>query len=400
MPSTTKPATSSATASPIRRKLSLAVVTTMPPNTTIWDTQVTGFAARRQASSAISYMVKTRVQGRIRWFTIGRHGRPWTPDTARRQALKILADPKHTHVEREVEKTVPNRFSDVAELFFRHHGPKLKLRTLEEYTRLNRDYLEPAFGKLDISTITKAEISRAHASWAEHPRTANHALAVLSKMMSWAQDHGYRDERANPCMKIQRYRQEARERYLTQDELRLLGQALASAEANELVSPFAIAAIRLLIFTGARLSEILTLEWRFIDTERQIAFLPDSKTGRKPLILNGPTMKVLKAMPRVEGNPYVICGLRTGDHLVNLQKPWQLIRSMAGLDDVRLHDLRHTWASHAVAAGGSLPMIGRQLGHAQSQTTQRYAHLADDPVRKLSQQTSTALAQALGSEPK
>jgi integrase len=191
-----------------------------------------------------------------------------------------------------------------------------------------------------------------------------------------------------------------RERFLTPDELARLGAAFEKAEASHLVGSYAIAALRLLIFSGARLSEILTLEWSHVDLDRRIIFLPDSKTGKKPLTLNDAAIEVLKTLPKFANNPYVIAGHRHGAHLVNLQKPWQLVRTLAGLETVRIHDLRHTFASVAVASGGSLPILGRQLGHSQPQTTQRYAHLADDPVRKLTQTTGEVLALAMKQKPK
>jgi integrase len=213
--------------------------------------------------------------------------------------------------------------------------------------------------------------------------------------MTWAEDQGYRPEGANPCQRVQRYKENKRERFLTREELARLGAALDRAEAERITGPYAIAALRLLIFTGARLNEIMTLEWSHVDLERRMVFLPDSKTGQKPLTLNDAALKVLKELPKFANNPHVIVGHRYGSHLVNLQKPWQAIRTLAGLEAVRIHDLRHTFASVAVASGGSLPVLGRQLGHTQPQTTQRYAHLADDPVRQLTQATGEVLDAAL-----
>ena len=139
--------------------------------------------------------------------------------------------------------------------------------------------------------------------------------------------------------------------------------------------------MRLLVFTGARLSEVLNLRWQDVDVERAKLWLPDSKTGRKALYLSAPALQVLADLPRLDGNPHVICGDKPGARLVNIQKPWRRIRARAGLEDVRLHDLRHSFASVAAAGGLSLPMIGKLLGHTQAATTQRYAHLAADPVR-------------------
>ena len=156
-----------------------------------------------------------------------------------------------------------------------------------------------------------------------------------------------------------------------------------------------IAAIRLLIFTGARRNEILTLRWEHVSEEHGCLMLPDSKTGRKAVHLNPPALDVLHALPRLEGNPYVICGEKAGQHLVNLEKPWRRIRKAAKLDDVRLHDLRHSFASVAASGGQSLIVIGKMLGHSQPATTARYAHLADDPVKAASDAVGRHIAAAM-----
>jgi integrase len=158
---------------------------------------------------------------------------------------------------------------------------------------------------------------------------------------------------------------------------------------------FAALAIRLLILTGARLNEIMTLQWAHVDLQRAFLFLPDSKTGKKPLRLSAPAIALLEQAPRVDGNPFVIVGFVEGSHLVNLQKPWRSVRDLAGLPDVRIHDLRHTFASMAAASGASFPMIGKLLGHSQPQTTARYAHLADDPIQKLNDDVGTAISNAM-----
>ena len=385
----------------LRKKLTLTVINALPPGSTIWDTELKGFCARRQRSPAITYQLKIRVHGKIRWFTVGRHGQAtpdgttWTPDTARRQAIKIMGNPAIAERPTPTAKASRPLFSDIADEFLKLHGAKLKPRTLEEQSRIVRLYLKPAFGKQELAEITRNDVEVAHVSWRETPRAANHALAVLSTLMNWAEEHKYRPQDSNPCRKVVHYPQNNRERFLQPEELARLGTALDQATTQELASPYAIAALRLLIFTGARLSEILTLRWSFVDFERRALLLPDSKTGQKTIPLNAPAIEVLKALPRLQNNPFVIVGHIHGTRMVNLQKPWRRIRAIAGLDDVRIHDLRHTWASVSVATGGSLPIIGRALGHSQPSTTQRYAHLTDTPVHQLSQATGEHLANAL-----
>jgi integrase len=226
-------------------------------------------------------------------------------------------------------------------------------------------------------------------------KQANSTLAMLSKLFGWAEKHGLRPDGSNPCRHVDKYREGRRERFLSQAELASLGDALREAEQDKRCSQWVIAAIRLLIFTGARRNEILTLRWEHVSGEHGCLMLPDSKTGRKAVHLSPPALDVLHTIPRLEGNPYVICGEKPGRHLVNLEKPWRRIRKAAKLDDVRLHDLRHSFASVAASGGQSLVVIGKMLGHSQPATTARYAHLADDPVKAASDAVGRHIAAAM-----
>jgi integrase len=239
--------------------------------------------------------------------------------------------------------------------------------------------------------VLRADVVQFHHELRERPYQANRALGVFSKMMNLAEEWGLRADGSNPCRHLKKYREEKRRRYLTKDELRRLGAALADAERNKTESPFAVAAIGLLILTGARLTEIVTLRWEYVDLPNSVLRLPDSKTGAKEIYLNAAAIKLLRGMPRMAGNPHVIAGKRDGVHLINLQKPWRRLRAAANLDDVRIHDLRHSFAS----AGKSLPVIGKLLGHSQPATTARYAHLAADPIRAASNVIGDEISRAM-----
>jgi integrase len=314
--------------------------------------------------------LKTRIRDKDHWFTIGTHGAPWTPETP--------------------------AFAAVADEFLQHHGKKIEWCAFSDYERLLRRYAIPAFGKRPIDTIDRAAIAKLHHSLADIPRQANLLLSVLSKLMGWASKRGLHPSDTNPCRGIERYKENKRERFLTVVELRRLGQALREAEQNKTVTPYAIGAIRLLLLTGARLGEILTLQWEHVNFETRQLRLPRSKTGPKSIYLTTAVADILNSLPLVQGNAFVIAGDKPRAHLVHLQKPWSRIRDSAGLDDVRLHDLRHSYASVGAASGLSLLFVGKLLGHKQASTTQRYAHLAEDPVRQAGEQISDVIAKALG----
>ena len=229
------------------------------------------------------------------------------------------------------------------------------------------------------------------------PGVANRCLALLSKMFNLAERWGVRPDNTNPVRHIGKYAESKKERYLTADEFERLATALSEAERKEAENPFVIAAIRLLVLTGARLGEILSLRWADVNFEHGMLLLGDSKTGRKTIFLSKPAMELLNRLPRLSGNPYVIVGSRHGQHLKNLQKPWGRIRGAAKLPDVRIHDLRHSFASIAAASGMSLPVIGKLLGHTKSATTERYSHLAADPLKAANEAIGQQLAKLLGS---
>lgn len=215
-------------------------------------------------------------------------------------------------------------------------------------------------------------------------------MFVLAEM--W----GLRPDGSNRRKHIRKYPEEKRERYLSAAELRRIGEVLREMESERIELSSAILAARLLILTGCRLGEIMTLKWDYIDFDECALRLPDSKTGKKVVHVGAPAVEYLKVAPRVAGNPWVITGTLPGKPLSDLQPFWQRVRARAGVKDVRIHDLRHTFAWAAVASGQGLPMIGKLLGHTQVQTTARYAHLAAEPVRLAADAVAQNLRQSLG----
>jgi len=264
----------------------------------------------------------------------------------------------------------------------------------------------------------------------KHPGLANRALAVFSSAWNWAaaekEDAPFP---ANPAKGIKRHNEEKRETFLNTEQLALLGDVLALAETTGLayeidedgpkakhapkpenrrrkLDPYAIAAIRLLILTGARLREILHARWSEIDFERGLLNLKSarSKTGKKSIFLSAPALAVLNALPRIEGNPHVIVGegfdeSGTGKPRTDLKKPWAAITKAAGLTDLRIHDLRHSFASVGAGAGMGLPIVGKLLGHTQPCTTARYAHLDSDPLHHAANQIGEAITAAMERRP-
>lgn len=276
-----------------------------------------------------------------------------------------------------------------------------KLRAKDK--RRKRTIIE-VMGKKLVNEVDKPDIERLKMAWADTPIRANRALSLLSHMFSFAVGLRYRTDLVNPVKGVERFeekprkvRSDEKDVYLNGKEFAALSKALIEVENEGHVTPFAIAAIRLLAFTGARASEILTLKWEQVHLDESKAKLPDSKTGPKYLQLSPAAKTVIKALIRVEGNPYVIPGRLDGQHLTlwGLEQTWSVVRKRAGLDAVRLHDLRHSFASSAIASGASLMLVAGLLGHADMRTTQRYAHLTDDALQTAAKATGASIAKSM-----
>jgi integrase len=393
----------------------------------VWDDKLTGFGIRVQALGATSYVVKYRAgSGRgapTRRVTIARLGKV-TPDEARDLARKLLGAVAHGSdpaAERAAERRA-DTLRELAELFLAEHvEAKRKSSTAVLYRDILERLVLPVLGNHKAEKVTVSEIAKLHGKLKGSPYQANRMLAVVSSLYSFAVKRHFVSQGTNPARDIEKYRENGRERFLSAEELSRLGEAIREAETKGLpynidtskptakhapkeknrrtvIGPHAAAAIRLLILTGARLREILHLRWEHVDFERGMLLLPDSKTGKKAIVLNAPALSVLANVPRV--GSFVIAGQSAGSNdeqpRADLKRPWEAVAKRARLDGVRIHDLRHTHASVGAGAGLGLPLIGKLLGHAHAATTARYAHLDADPLRKASDHIGNHIAAAMG----
>ncbi len=422
---------------------------------TIWDSEAPGFGVRVRPSGAASYVVMYRTGGRNspqRRVTIGATSK-LTIDEARIAGRRVLAKAElgedvaeNLAIARKAETVgeLCDLYLEEAErggLIGKRGTPKKASTLLTDRGRIAR-HIKPLLGKKRVRDITRADIERflrdvAAGKTATDQRTKKHGRAIvtggrgtatrtvrlLGGIFTFAIRLGMRSE--NPAHGVAKYADRQGERFLTTAELERLGAALRDAESiglawivdetspgakhlpksaddrRTVIAPHAIAAIRLLILTGCRLREILDLEWTHVDFERGLLFLPDSKTGKKTIVLAAPALEVLASVPRIDGCRYVIAGDKLDKPRSDLKRPWAMVTRAAGLEGIRLHDLRHTYASHGAAAGMGLTVVGRLLGHADVKTTNRYSHFDADPLRRAANAVGSALASALeGSERK
>lgn len=389
----------------------------------IWDSTLPGFGLRIAPTGRKVFILRYRPKGTLttskRFMTLGLYG-PVTPDQARDRALKILGDVAAGLDPAKIAKTgsrAPTVNELASQFMDQHVLSKRKAATGAAYRHSFSKVNAAGLGTRNALDLTKGDVAKLHGSLAKTPFVANYAVAALSSMYTWANKQGLVPEGFNPARGVVKFREMRRERFLTTEELRRLGDTLRLAETAglpyevdeggkkakhapkpesrmTLVSPYAVGAIRLLLFTGCRLREILHLRWAEVDMERAALFLPDSKTGRRTIILGTPALRVLETLPRL--GPFVIPGDDPMKPRSDLKRPWTAIRKHAGLEGMRIHDLRHSFASVGAGSGLGLPVIGRLLGHAQASTTARYAHLADDPLRRASEAISFKIASDMG----
>ena len=377
------------------RRISLKAIAELAPGQAIWDSDVKGFGVRCQRRAAV-YVLKYRDQNsRQHFLTIGRHDSPWTPDTARKEArrhLQALTECQTNTGGLSVPSPTLEAFSKTyLESYARLHK---KPRSVAEDRRNLELHILPALGTKRLAEITAADIAHFHTSRGTCPSNANRCMALLSHVFSIGAKWGVIPAGINPCRGITRFRERIRERFLSAEEVVSLGRTLAEVDGDGREDWRAVNILRLLVYTGARLSEILTLQWSWIHWDEGYARLPDSKTGTKTVPLPQPALDVLRRISEERGrqSKFVFPGKRSGTYFTGIQKPWQRIRQRAGLPDVRIHDLRHCFASTAVAHGESLYLVGAVLGHRTTSTTQRYAHLAMQPILESANRTSSRLA--------
>jgi integrase len=366
-------------------------------DTFYWDEEVSSFGLRVKPSGRRSYIIQYRTKGRVsRRYTIGPHG-VYTVEKAREKARRLLQavrDGRDPAAEKGNALVAPT-VAKLAERYLEEHAEVKKKPSSVRSDKLNlNNHILPELRQRPVAEVTRADIMNLRHKMRAIPGASNRVLALLSKMFNLAERWGWRPDGSNPCRHVERYDEKKMDRFLSIEELRRLGEALVEAARTQSVSPPAVAAIRLLVFTGCRVSEILMLEWPHVDEAQKCLRLADSKTGAKIVHLNAPALEVLAVIKKRDGNAHVIAGRGSGP-LQNLRRPWLEIRKAAGLDDVRLHDLRHSFASVAVAGGLSLPVIGALLGHTQAATTQRYAHLAADPLKQATEMVGRRIAAAM-----
>ena len=339
------------------------------------DRDLKGFGVRVLPSGAKRYFIHTQHEGRRVWKIVGQAGAVGA-DEARHRARALAASVrKGNGGEAAPAPDIP--FETVADEVFHRYARNWKPSTLKVNLAYYRNHILPWFRGRPITDIAAPDVQRWFASLHETPVAADRSAPVLSVIMRQAEVYGYRPEGTNPCAGIRRYRRQGRERFLSTAEMRRLGEVLARHEVDH---PQAVAIIRLLLLTGCRRGEIVSLKWR--DYREGKLFLRDGKSGPRTVWLSSAARAVLEGLPRE--TLWIFPSPRTNGflHAETVGKVWYRVRAEADLRDVRLHDCRHTYASMALAQGETVLTIGRLLGHRNPATTLKYTHMSDSMVRE------------------
>ena len=363
-------------------------------DTVYWDRELTGFGVRVYPTGSKVYIAQARGPEGPKRVAVGRHG-VINADEARKRAAYIIARIKAG------EEAVPEPMKlaggpTVAELCARYMEEYVAVRCKPGTVALYRSVIDrhvlPALGRAPLAALSRAQVAEFHERLYETPGVANMALRILSSMYRLAAGWGMIPEgTSNPCKALVKYPERRRERFLTDSEFTRLGEALDEMEARGGASASAVAAIRLLALTGCRRSEILGLRREDVALEQAEVRLPDSKTGARAVALPPQAVELLGSLLGAHDGSWVIPGRKPGTRLANVDAAWRMIRDRAGLHDVRLHDLRHSYASRALALGEALPVIGKLLGHSRLETTARYAHLARDSAQEAAERVAESI---------
>jgi integrase len=379
------------------KKLTDKIIPTLEPpaagNRITYDSVVAGFGVRTTVNGARAFILNYRVRatGRERRYTIGDCD-TWSVAKAREKAreLKRDIDSGGDPLEQlEVEREAPT-VANLCERFEAEHVDKLRAHTQADYRAAIRNDITPALGKLKVAAVDFEHVDRLHRKISQRaPTLANRVLAVLSKMFGLAIKWRLRPD--NPCKGVERNREEKRRRYLNRktDELGRLFKALAEYPDEQAANIF-----RLLLLTGARRGEVLSAKWEQFEKKPGWWVKPPTSTKQKrehEIPLSAPARQLLASLPKLNDD-WVFPGRGGRCHRINLDRSWGMICKAAGITDLRIHDLRHSYASTLVSAGVSLPVIGDLLGHSQPQTTARYAHLYDDTLLKAAERAGAILA--------
>ena len=365
-------------------------------DTVYWDRKLPGFGVRVYASGAKVYVVQARGPDGTRRVTLGRHGVLGAEEARCRGTLVIARIkagqdpvPERTRARRTVGPTV----AEVAARYMEEH---VAVRCKPSTARIMRSVIDthivPRLGRLPLAAVERRHVIALHQRMAATPTQANRVVYTLSQIFRKAENWGIVPEGTDPCGAVVRYKQRRRERFLTDAEFERLGRVMDEASEIGGASWAAVAAIRLLLLTGCRRGEILSLRWDDVNLDAHELRLRDTKTGPRIVPLSPSAVKLLASLPRSAGNPWVIPGRGTDTHMSKVGNAWRLLRLRADLPDVRLHDLRHSFASRALALGESLPMIGKLLGHRQITSTVRYAHLARTSVHEAAELVADSIA--------
>jgi len=385
----------------------------------LWDTELKGFGIRARSGGSKSYILHYRAgTGRtapLRKITIGKHGSPWTPDSARAEAKRLLGDVaagRDPARDRQQDRAAFS-FNQLIDLYLAESVNHKKVSTLKSDRGRIEHHLRPLLGQMRADRIVRADVERMRnavstGKTAEKVESdtkrrsgsmarggkgvAAQCVALTSAIYAFAIERGLCAD--NPARGVKKAAVRKVERFLSEAEIARLAVAL-DAEVQASGNPFPSAAIKLLLLTGCRRGEVVDLCWDYVDFEHNCLRLPDSKTGAKIVYLNAPARALLQALPRLKNNPRVIPGIRAESASAAIDKAWPRVRQAANLADLRLHDLRHSFASVGAAGGLSLPIIGALLGHKHAATTARYAHLSADPLRAANEAVGERIAAAL-----